>query len=123
MAVSLFTGNRQAAGPAPGAAVSAAPVSRSISTGNEAHDRLASLPERDQATVLGNIVNEGCAGNRAFYMGSSPTDRSAFWSVGCKNGENYLVSIDADAAGSTTVLDCRVYKAVAKMNCFRKIEK
>jgi len=55
-------------------------------------------------------------------MGSSPADRSAFWSVGCKNGSSYLVQIDADATGSTKVLECGVYKLVTKMSCFTKLE-
>jgi hypothetical protein len=66
-------------------------VRRIASTGNKAHDRLAALPAPEQAANLGQVVGEGCAGKRVFYMGSSPSDRSAFWSVGCKNGNSYLV--------------------------------
>ena len=97
------------------------PESMILSTGNKANDILLPLPEREKASNLGKVVSEGCVGKRAFYMGTSPTDHSAFWSLGCKNGKNYLVQINADATGSTKVLDCSVYKAVAKMSCFTKI--
>ena len=99
-----------------------APVSQSMSTGNEASDRLSALPARQQALFLSATVGEGCTGNRAFYMGSSPKDRSAFWSVGCANGKSYLVQVNADATGSTTVLECSVYKLVTKLSCFTKLK-
>lgn len=103
----------------PQAVASASP---SMSTGNEANDRMLALPESEQASNLGKVVNEGCVGKRAFYMGTSPTDHSAFWSVGCKNGKKYLVQIEADATGSTKVLECGLYKAVTKMSCFTKLD-
>jgi hypothetical protein len=95
---------------------------KSISTGNVAHDRLMTFPDSQKAVALGQVTKKGCVGNRVFFMGISPADHSAFWSVGCKNGGSYLIQIDADAAGTTSVLDCGVYKLFAKMSCFKKIE-
>ena len=92
-----------------------------FNTGNVANDRLLALTEREQAFFLGTVVNEGCVGNRAFYRGIWPKDRSAYWSVGCTNGASYGVKLAADAVGSTKIVECSVLKAVG-INCFEKIK-
>lgn len=89
-------------------------------TGNVANDRLLALPESEQALYLGTVVNAGCRGERASYMGIEPKSRAAFWSVRCRNGASYAVEIEADSLGSTKVLKCSVLKAVAGINCFEK---
>ena len=99
--------------------VSTTPRVATKSTGNEANDRLLALPKSEQALMLAKVTGEDCVGNRAFYMGISK-ERSAFWSVGCTNGNSYEVQIDADSVGSTTILECSVLKAVAKVDCFKK---
>ena len=101
------------------AQVSTTPRVATKSTGNEANDRLLVLPKGDQALMLGKVAGEDCVGNRAFYMGISK-DRSAFWSVGCTNGDSYEVEIGADSVGSTTILECSILKAVAHVDCFKK---
>jgi hypothetical protein len=101
------------------APVSTAPRLGSKSTGNEANDRLLALPKSEQALMLGRAAGEGCVGNRAFYMGISK-DRTASWSVSCTDGNSYAVQIDADSVGTTSILDCSILKAVAKVNCFEK---
>jgi hypothetical protein len=108
--------------PSSGRALPAAVVigNKSKSTGNVANDRLLALPKHEQALALGEVAGEGCVGNRAFYSGISKA-RSAFWSVGCTDGNSFLVQIEPDPMGSTTVLECSVLTAVAKMNCFKKI--
>jgi hypothetical protein len=98
------------------------PAVKTQTTGNEANDRLFALTKDGQASALGVVIGEGCVGRRAFYMGSSPSDHSAFWSVGCKNGKSYLVQVFADAKGSTSVLDCGAYRLTTKMRCFEKIK-
>jgi hypothetical protein len=90
-------------------------------TRNRAHDMLAKLEPSLQAYSLGRITNEGCVGTRAFYMGMAK-DRSAYWSVACRDGKSYQVEIKADATGSTSVMDCSLLKAVAKVNCFQRFE-
>lgn len=92
------------------------------STGNPAHDRLAALGASEQATLLGKIAGEGCIGQTAFYMGMDSTDNQAHWSVLCTNGTSYEVAIQANATGSTSVMDCRVLKAVADVDCFVKFD-
>jgi hypothetical protein len=98
------------------------PAVKTQTTGNEANDRLFALTKNGQASALGVVIGEGCVGRRAFYMGSSPSDHSAFWSVGCTNGKSYLVQVFADATGRTSVLDCGVYRLTTKMRCFEKIK-
>jgi hypothetical protein len=98
------------------------PAVKTQTTGNEANDRLFALTEDEQASALGVVIGEGCVGRRAFYMGSSPADHSALWSVGCKNGKSYLVRVFADATGSSSILDCDVHTLTTKMRCFEKIK-
>jgi len=57
-----------------------------------------------------------------FFMGMDPKDNSAFWSVRCTNGKSYEISIEANATGSTKVVDCALMAAVAKINCFKKLD-
>lgn len=101
---------------------SQAPAPRSpqnaFSIGNPANDKMLALLPSEQASALGDVVKAGCVGNRAFYMGMSRKDHSAYWSVGCTNGKSYEVEIHADQAGSTRVLDCAILKLVAKVSCF-----
>ena len=70
--------------------------------------------------LLAAIVNDRCSGTDAFYMGSSG-DRQAFWSVHCANGRAYQVTVEANATGSTSVMDCAVLKAVADVDCFTRL--
>jgi len=62
------------------------PISQTSGSHNEANERLLALSDSEQMMLLGSAVNEGCRGNRTFYMGSSPKDNAAYWSVGCTNG-------------------------------------
>src|ERR1035438_1881147 len=48
---------------------------------NRANDLLLQFPKSKQTTALAAAVADGCIGTRAFYMGISPTDRVAYWSV------------------------------------------
>jgi hypothetical protein len=86
-------------------------------TGNKAHDMLRELPESEQAVHLGNMVEEGCTGTRAFYMGIDD-DRNATWIVGCSDGSSYEVMIENDEGGTAIVLNCLAAKALAGVECF-----
>jgi predicted nucleic acid-binding Zn ribbon protein len=100
-----------------------APASVKPKTGNVANDRLLAMSEGEQATYLGAVVEDNCVGERAFYMGLNRIDQNGYWSVGCTNGNKYMVAIAPDSVGSTKILDCSMLKLVAKMNCFHKLEK
>jgi hypothetical protein len=90
------------------------------STGNPAHDELLAHTVRQQAFLLGKIVQEGCVGNRVFYQGMDK-ERDAFWSVGCKNGRSYQVELRPDSTGSGKILECSFLKRVG-LNCFVKLK-
>jgi hypothetical protein len=89
-------------------------------TGNVANDRLLALNNVEQAYYLGKVTDQGCVGQRAFYMGMERASHKAFWSVHCVSGNEWAVEIDPDANGATTVLDCATLTAVARVNCFVK---
>jgi hypothetical protein len=91
-------------------------------TGNRANDLLATLPADLQAVALGKIVNDGCDGHSAFYMGISPSDHGAFWSVRCRDGRSYQITIEANATGSTSSMDCAALKAIADLDCFVRMD-
>jgi hypothetical protein len=90
----------------------------SVGTGNKANDVMLSLSEHDQALALGRTA--GCVGNRAFYMGISPKEHDAYWSVGCSNGTDYQVQIAADSSGSTRIVECSTLRAVG-IRCFERV--
>ena len=91
-------------------------------TGNIAHDRLISLPEDQQMTVLSYaLADEHCVANKVFYQGMSK-DRTAFWCVGCTNGQNYQVGISADNKGTNRILDCETLQVLAGVKCFVKFK-
>jgi hypothetical protein len=74
-----------------------------------------------RASALAHIVESSgdlCTGTTAFFMGLNPKDNEAYWSVRCTNGKSYEVAIMADATGHTSVMDCDLLKAVAKVSCF-----
>ena len=63
------------------------------STQNAANHMMLAKSAGEQAVALGVAANSGCLGRRAFYMGSSPTDHTAFWSVRCSNAKGNRFSI------------------------------
>jgi len=95
-----------------------------IRTGNQAHDMLTELSAAAQAVVLAEAVRstgDQCDGQRAFFMGLSPADNEALWSIQCSGGKAYEVSLAADSVGSSKVLDCETLRTLAKVNCFEKL--
>ena len=91
-------------------------------SGNKAHDALLSLSEREQSRALGQVVGEGCLGERAFYMGMESKERTAFWSVACANGESYMVGIYADEQGSTKSMPCSLVRTLGLTPCFQRFK-
>jgi hypothetical protein len=78
-----------------------------------------------RAAALGTVVGstgDRCKGTESFFMGMSPKDNSALWSVRCSTGKSYEISIDADATGTTSVMDCSILKAVADVDCFARLD-
>jgi hypothetical protein len=84
---------------------------------NPANDRILALSAVEQATALGKMVAERCAGTEAFYQGM--VKGHSFWSVRCSSGEAYQIAINPDAAGSTRVLVCGNAAPLAT-KCFKR---
>src|SRR5262245_3576154 len=89
-------------------------------SGNPIHDRLLSLPPKEQAQTIGKNVGNDCVGTAAFPMGVVNTTKLkglAYWSVRCKDGRSFAIQIAPNA--ETYVIDCRTLKANGK-ECFKK---
>jgi hypothetical protein len=91
-------------------------------TGNPVTDRLQALPEEQRTAMLGRMVHHDCVGTRAFLMGVTQTGRArgtAYWSVACDNGKNYVIQINRDKKGTSFVADCRVLQGTGR-ECFQQ---
>ena len=87
--------------------------------GNLANERLAtsSAPKRGEALqAVITSAGEPCTSVKRTFFNGSASDGSAFWSVACSNSRSHMISIAADAGGSTKVLDCQI----AGGDCFKK---
>ena len=84
---------------------------------NPANDRILALSAVEQATALGKMVAERCAGTEAFYQGM--VKGQSFWSVRCSSGEAYQIAVNPDTAGSTRVLVCGNAPPLAT-GCFKR---
>lgn len=93
---------------------------------NPAHERLSSMTEPERNRFFARYLQssgETCpSATRNFYMGSDTTG-TATWSVRCSNGREVAISIQANATGSSRVIDCSVLKAVAGVPCFQKFRR
>lgn len=90
--------------------------------GNGANDFLLAASSTKQATLLGQVVGQGCSGRKAFYMGlgtSSIAQDQGFWSVRCSDGRGFAVMVRPD--GSSQVLDCKTLASVGGGTCFKKL--
>lgn len=90
-------------------------------SGNRTHDVLSSKSDSERNRLMTALLaSESCGQvTRNFYQGMDK-DKGAHWNVACSNNATYAIRINNDANGSTSVMDCSVMKAVAKVNCFEK---
>ena len=103
------------AGGASGAAIAAG-------TGNPVTDRLLGEPENRRIEILANMVKRNCVGTQAFLMGITVTGRArgyAYWSLGCANGQSYVIQIRPDKKGTAIIEDCRILHGTGR-ECFKK---
>ncbi|RTL61654.1 MAG: hypothetical protein EKK41_26835 [Hyphomicrobiales bacterium] len=88
---------------------------------NHAHELLMQKPEAERPLYLGAVVNSGCRGKRAFFMGLG-TDGfaagEAFWSVECRDGRTFSVMISPDSLGTTRSMPCELLAALKAGKCF-----
>ena len=85
---------------------------------NALEDRGRGLYEPRVSGVM--LQNENCAVTRTFYNGWIEKDQEFYWSVDCKDGRQFMLSVDG-TTGRTKTLDCAVAKAVT-VNCFEKFK-
>ena len=94
-------------------------------TGNRAHDALASLSEAERVEFFTKQFagsGDPCGRvERTFYQGSDKAN-AALWNVGCSHGRSYMITIQNDTNGSSKILDCKILKAVARVECFTKLQ-
>ena len=91
-------------------------------SGNRTNDRLLAQPESRRIEMLSKSIGHGCVGTSAFSMGVTATGKAkgfAYWSVGCKNGKNYVIQIAPNAKGTLVAADCSVLNGTGK-ECFKK---
>lgn len=95
-----------------------------LAVANEAHRMLSQLSEEKRRIALAHVVRssgDACASaTETFYQGSDRKG-TALWNARCSNGQAYSISLYSDAQGSTKVLDCKVLKAVAGVQCFKRL--
>ena len=90
---------------------------------NEANRRLMEASEGDRRKLLQSTLSragKSCAGvTRTFYQGSAKSSSTAFWNVTCREGQSYLVLVNADAQGSK-VATCSQFRAAAVIECYKR---
>lgn len=89
---------------------------------NSTFERMKNLSLSDRNRVLGAIVNSAnfpCRPSFSEFKFQDKGDSSVFYLVTCEGGENYMVKIEANSGGLTSVIDCRIAKIVG-VDCFQK---
>lgn len=87
---------------------------------NPSNEALAALSATKRDSILKTTIvsaGEDCGRvERVVYKGIGP-DGAGFWGVGCSSGRSYVVSVEANATGSTKVLDCALLP-----DCFKRFQ-
>jgi hypothetical protein len=101
------------------AAILAAP---SHAAKNPSQERLLKLSGTDRAKLFTTFLaerREPCPGGviRTFLQGMDQK-KNAYWDVACQNNVMYSISVGADAAGTTKVIECRVQQKLSGVPCF-----
>jgi hypothetical protein len=103
------------------AALVASGAAMAAGSGNPTTDRLLAEPESRRIEILANLVHHNCIGTKAFLMGVTASGRAkgyAYWSVGCQNGQSYVIQIMPDKRGSALVQDCQILRGTGR-ECFK----
>lgn len=89
---------------------------------NKANDILSSMPASKREATLQQFLaasGEPCSSvTRTYYQGMDGGG-NAFWNASCSNKKSYAIMIYNNATGSTKILDCKAFKAVAGVDCFK----
>jgi hypothetical protein len=91
-------------------------------SGNPMTDRLLAEPESRRTAILAILARHNCVGTQSFLMGVTASGRArgyAYWSVGCQNGQSYVIQIKPDKQGTAFVEDCRILRGTGR-ECFKQ---
>jgi hypothetical protein len=89
---------------------------------NPSQARILKLSGADRAKLFTTFLadrREPCPGGviRTFLQGMDQK-KNAYWDVACQNNMMYSISVSADAAGTTKVMECRVQQKLSGVPCF-----
>lgn len=88
---------------------------------NPMHDKLMSFSAAQRNQVFTKFVQgENCGKVVKNFFWGRHSDDSVVWDVQCSSGRAYHIKIQPDANGSSQIMDCKVAKAVANIDCFKK---
>lgn len=94
----------------------------SVAWANPANVQISALTEakrKEFFTAFMKRSGESCIANRTFLQGTAGNG-DVYWNIGCTNEKSYVVEIKNNSAGSTKILECRIYRLVTKLDCFKK---
>jgi hypothetical protein len=96
-------------------ATPAAPTAPTIASSggrNVSHDRFRDFSQTDRNRTFTVMQVGSCGTVRDHEWLGLDKDDASWWRLECANGKAYLLTVKADAKGSTTTLDCEVAKAL-----------
>jgi len=97
-------------------------VALGVTSGAQSADLIGTfqrLSKSEQTAVLAQIVNgtgKPCTPSGSIYKGKDEKG-SAYYTLTCSNGTNWMVTLVNDADGTTLVTSCEIMKRVGA-NCF-----
>jgi hypothetical protein len=95
----------------------------SVAMGNPLNQQLLDLGQAQQQKALKMILaREKCDVVTNAYHDGTDKRGNAFWSAQCADGHSYLIMINNDASGSTTIVDCGVALVMKIHRCFTKMD-
>ena len=87
-----------------------------------AYEMFSARTEAEQLSIMAALVSSAghtCASaSRHIYMGDDPKSDSAFWTIRCSNGEDYIVQVKNSGQMETTILACTLANALG-VKCWK----
>ena len=92
------------------------------STGNAAHARMRSLGIPQRNALFTNLNDDNCRVTDHEFLGLD-RDSKSYWRLDCEDSKAFLLSINADATGTSRTLACGILKAISKGQdqCYVKV--
>lgn len=85
---------------------------------NEANEKLMAMSEKDRHALLTEYVKTNqrdCDAVDRSMLLSNDASKAALWSVSCRNGASYVVTISADAQMHPFAMNCDDVKDYGKL--------